>query len=191
MPRYETDAAQTATELTLLIDLLRHEAIGSFLEVGCRYGGSLWKIARSMPVGSRIVAVDMPSGFGGRPDGKEVLSACIKELVRLGYDASVVWGNSTDPEVIAQVEALAPFDAVFLDGDHRLDVVTADWNNYGGMAKIVAFHDIAWHRPADWPGKAIAVPQVWESLKSSYRHQEFRTHPSGKDNGIGVLWRTG
>ena len=191
MPKYETDAAQDATELALLIDLFRHEQVRSYLEIGSRYGGSLWKIARSMPTGSRIVAVDMPAGFGGRPDGKEVLDACIKELVRLGYDASVVWGNSTHRDVIAQVAPLAPFDAAFLDGDHTLDAVTADWNNYGGMAQIVAFHDIAWQRPKGWGGKVIAVPQLWESLKSSYRHQEFRTHPSGKDNGIGVLWREG
>ena len=190
MPKYETDAAQDATELALLIDLFRHERVRSYLEIGSRYGGSLWKIARSMPAGSRVVAVDMPGGFGGRPDGREVLDACITELKRLGYDAFVVWGNSTDREVIDQVKALAPFDAVFLDGDHKLDVVTADWTNYGAMARIVAFHDIAWRRPERWAGKQIEVPKLWNELKMHHKCEEYRVHPSGKDNGIGVLWRS-
>jgi len=188
-PKYETEVAQDVTELAMLIALFKREAVKSYLEVGSRYGGSLWKIARSLPAGSRIVAVDMPGGFGGRSDGREVLDACVQELVRLGYDASVIWGSSTDPDVIAKVAPLAPFDAVFIDADHTLAAATSDWNNYGEMARIVAFHDIAWSRDARWKGTLIEVPQLWKKLKSRHKHEEYRVHPSGKDNGIGVLWR--
>jgi hypothetical protein len=91
--------------------------------------------------------------------------------------------------VIEKVRALGPFDAVMLDADHRLPGVTADWINYGPMGRMVAFHDIAWRRAPEWVGTRIDVPQFWDSIKGHYRHEEFRFCPTGKNNGIGVLWR--
>ena len=66
----------------------------------------------------------------------------------------------------------------------------ADWQNYGPLARIVAFHDIGWRREANWPGKRIAVPEVWNEIKAGYRFEEIKLCPTGKNNGIGVLWRS-
>jgi hypothetical protein len=68
--------------------------------------------------------------------------------------------------------------------------VTADWINYGPMSRnIVAFHDISWRRAPDWVGTRIDVPEFWDAIKHDYRHRELKMCPSGKNNGIGVLWK--
>jgi hypothetical protein len=116
--------------------------------------------------------------------------ATVAALRRDGYAADLIWGNSADPKVIEQVRRLGPFDAIFIDADHRLPGVTADWESYGPMGRIVAFHDIAWRRTPEWQGVRIDVPQLWASIKTGFRHEEIVRCPTGKNNGIGVLWRS-
>ena len=185
--KYLTDAAQNLKELNWLVEILKQENIKSFLEIGARYGGSFWKIASVMPVGSKAVCVDLPFGYGGREDGQVNLEACISKLIELGYDAHLFLGDSTSPEIIQKVSALAPFDACFIDANHVETFVRQDWKNYGSMARIIAFHDIGWKRNSGYKGSTIDVPKVWGELKQQYRHQEIIL--DGKDNGIGVLWR--
>lgn len=187
--KYETDAAQIGREIDWLCDIIKREKVASFLEVGARYGGSVWKIAQVLPRGSRIVVVDMPEGYGGRGDGQVNLEACIDRLNDMGFDATLILGDSIRPEVVAQVHALGPFDACFIDANHVEFCVRSDWENYGSVSKIVAFHDIAWKRPDDYKGTRIDVPQVWAELKASHRHEEIMLDGKAKDNGIGVLWR--
>lgn len=185
--KYLTEAAQNLEELNWLVDVLRGENIKSFLEIGARYGGSFWKIASAMPAGSRAVCVDLPFAYGGREDGQVNLEACIGKLAELGYDAHLFLGDSTSPEIVQKVKALAPFDACFIDANHLEGFVRKDWKNYGSLARIVAFHDIGWKRDLKHKGARIDVPKVWEELKKTYRYQEKVL--DSKDNGIGVLWK--
>jgi len=188
--KYLTEAAQDEREITAFCDLLASEGVRSYLEVGSKYGGSLWRVANALPKGSRIVAVDMPKGTRAWGETEPSLKACIAALNAKGYDAQVIWGDSTDPKVIEQVRTLGPFDAMLLDGDHRQPGITKDWEAYGPMGRIVAFHDVAWLRAADWQGVRIDVPLIWNHLRPQYeRTAEFRYDPSFKNNGIGVLWR--
>jgi cephalosporin hydroxylase len=188
--KYLTDAAQDEAEITAFCDLLKAEGVQSYLEIGSKFGGSLWQAANALPAGSRIVSVDLPSGTKAWPESRKSLAACIDELKRRGYDAHLIWGSSFDPAVIEQVRALGPFGCALIDADHRLAGVTQDWNNYGPMARIVAFHDLAWKRAPDWVGTRIDVPEFWRSIKGGFeRTEEIVLCPTGKNNGIGVLWR--
>lgn len=195
--KYLTDAAQDEAEITAFCDLLAGEGVTSYLEVGSKFGGSLWRVAKALPVGSRIVAVDMPNGTKAWPESRLSLKACVTRLCAEGYDARIIWGNSTDPKIIEEVRALGPFDACLIDADHRWNPsnphpngVQADWLNYGPMAKIVAFHDLAWKRAPDWVGTRINVPEFWQSIKGDFeRTEKIILCPTGKNNGIGVLWR--
>lgn len=187
---YLTEAAQDEREITAFCELLTAEGVTSYLEVGSKFGGSLWRAANALPKGSRIVSVDLPNGTRAWKESSASLTACINALKAKGYDAQVIWGDSTDPRVIEHVWNLAPFDAALLDADHRLSGVTHDWKVYGPMANIVAFHDIAWHRAPEWVGTRIDVPQLWNNIRPQFeRTVEFRFDESRKNNGIGVLWR--
>lgn len=187
--RYLTDAAQDQREIADFAALLAAEGVKSYLEVGSKFGGSLWRAANALPAGSRIVSVDLPGGTRAWKESEASLTACHEALRALGYETHCLWGDSTDPRIIEQVRALGPFDAMLLDGDHRLPGLVKDWDTYGPMGRIVAFHDVAWFRAATWEGTRIDVPQLWNNLRPQYRSVEFRHDETFKNNGIGVLWR--
>lgn len=189
-PLYLTDVSQVESELTGLIDILVREGVRSFLEVGSRFGGSLWRIANALPVGSRIVSCDSGKGMGGRHTGAvDSLKQCIDALCRNGYDAHLVMGDSQLEETISQVGKYRPFDAVFIDADHEYRGAKLDWQNYGQICRIAAFHDVGWEMPEGYSNsKVVEVPKLWAELKQCYRHKEFIDRSTGGNMGIGVLW---
>jgi predicted O-methyltransferase YrrM len=177
---------QRPDELAELCALFQREAVRSYLEVGCRYGGSLEVIARHLPAGARIVGVDLPGGPWGKNDSEPHLRAVVDDLRRDGYDAELILGHSRSPGVLQMVRARAPFDAVLIDADHQLDAVRADWEAYGPLARLVVFHDIdAYDRHSN--GRWIGVPQLWEELRERFEAREIIGAERGM--GIGVLFR--
>lgn len=190
--KYERAALQDLGELAAFIEFLKGEKITSYLEIGSKFGGSLWKIAKSMPVGSRIVSVDLPFGDTSFKESQPHLEACIARLNSEGYDAHLFLADSTDPNVVRRVAALSPFDACLIDANHTEPYVRKDWANYGPLCKIVCFHDISWVEGRHPPSKKypIQVKKVWDELKENYHHKEIRLCHTGEDNGIGILFRS-
>lgn len=183
MQKYKTEMDQVESEIASFADLLAREGVRSYLEIGCRYGGSLWRVVNALPTSSRVVGVDVPLL---RPEPSQPhLEACIDALNKKGYDAHLVFGNSRAEDTISKVASLGPFDAIFIDADHTICGVTADWNNYRTLGRIVAFHDIAMVGPAK--RKPVEVSHLWRAIKDDYRHEEFIAE--GSEKGIGVLWR--
>jgi len=187
----ETHVLQDLTELACFIDILQKEKVRSYLEIGSKNGGSVWRIANSLPVGSRIVSVDLPHGDTSFKETQPNLEECMQTLLKRGYDSHLFLGDSTDSRLVEDVRKLGPFDACLIDANHTEPYVRKDWANYGPMCRIVAFHDIGWLRGNRSSKKMdIDVPKVWAELKKEYRHQEFKLHHTRQDNGIGVLWRS-
>jgi cephalosporin hydroxylase len=188
MGHYTTKAQQNQQELDAFVKLLKNEKIASFLEIGSKFGGVIWAVAKIMPPASKIVSVDWANQPWGRSDSVQSLKACFQELKAVGHDAHLLDGDSTAPEIVEKVYALGPFDACFIDANHTLPYVTKDWNNYSKICKLVAFHDIsAWRPNNDWRGRIpIEVPMLWNEIKKDHRHVEIKLDP--RDNGIGVLW---
>lgn len=181
---------QDDREISALAELFKREGVKSYLEIGSKFGGSLVKVTDAMePAGARVVAVDMPKGTKAWPQSSVALTSSVQGLKQCGFDAHLVWADSQDPATVEKVRALGPFDAILIDADHRRAGVTKDWENYGPIGRLVAFHDIAWRRAPDWVGTRIDVPDFWNSIKGAYRHEEFKFCPTGKNNGIGVLWK--
>lgn len=174
------EALQDKNELQAFCDLLAAEGVKSYLEIGSKYGGSLYKVAKSLPRGSRVVSID--TNINGL-----LLQGCINDLMGSGYDAWLIPLSSQSEEAFKRAEALGPYDALFIDGDHRPAGVMHDWETYGPLARIVAFHDVGWNKYAK-SGKLIEVPKIWNKIKTGYRHQEI-IHRKGHA-GIGVLWRS-
>jgi cephalosporin hydroxylase len=189
--KYERVMLQDPIELAAFVNLVKRENIRSYLEIGSKFGGSLWKIANVLPKGSRVVSVDLPHGDTSFKENLPHLEECVRVLRKAkGYDAHLFVGDSTDPEIIEKVRALSPFDLCLIDANHTEPFVRMDWANYGPMCKIVAFHDIGW-RIEDRSTKKmpIDVPKVWDEIKQNFRHQEIKLCHTKRDNGIGVLWR--
>lgn len=175
---------QREEEFAWFVALLQREGVRSYLEIGSKFGASLDRIARSMPKGSRVVSVDLPGeGHASRASLSDVIAALRKD----GYDARIIWGDSTYHGVINRVKELAPFDAVFIDANHTAPYVEKDWANYGPLARIVAFHDIAGVKRKECK-PPIEVKPIWDRIKVGYRHEECCL--DGPHNGIGVLWRS-
>jgi cephalosporin hydroxylase len=190
MMKCETAALQNPRELFTFADLLRKEKIKSYLEIGSKFGGSFWHITtRALPIGSRVVSVDLPHGDTSFKESQPHLEACVKALSAKGYDAHLIIGDSTDPAVIEKVYALGPFDACLVDANHTLPYVTKDFENYSKVVSVlIAFHDIGFFRAVPMPKhkKPIEVPLFWNEAKKMRRHFEIRH--DAQDNGIGVLW---
>lgn len=185
----ETAMLQDGMEIGRFIDILREEGVRSYLEIGSKFGGSLWQVARSLPIGSRVVSVDLPQGDTSFKETQPHLEECVRALRELGYDVHLILGDSTKPEIVEAVRALGPFGACFIDANHTEPFVRTDWANYGPMARLVAFHDIGWReRPEPSKKMPIEVPKVWNEIKADHYFEEIKLCP--RDNGIGVLWRS-
>lgn len=190
MERYESETLQDDAEFDAYVEILKREKVKSYLEIGSKFGGSLWRAAKGLQPGSTIVCVDMPEGTKAWKESSVSLQKCVDDLSGLGHSTRLIWGDSTNLTVIEQVRQLGPYDAILIDANHTLPFVTKDFANYGPMGRLVAFHDIAWRRAPEWVGVRIDVPQFWNSIKEQYRHEEFKFCHTGKNNGIGVLWRS-
>jgi cephalosporin hydroxylase len=178
------NASQHPGELYPFIDLLKKHNVRRYLEIGARHGDTFHGIMSALPIGSVGVAVDLVAGPWGTSKSLAHLKRAGAALVTNGQRVKIIIGDSRSPEIIARVAALAPFDAILIDGDHRYEGVKADWLNYGRMAPIIAFHDIAGEGQHTKDGKAlpVEVPRLWNEIKGNFEHVEF----IGPDSKMGI-----
>lgn len=193
---------QYQEELTAFTDLLAAEGCTSYLEIGCRYGDTLYQVAHSLPAGSTVVALDLPGAKsgqqnkGGHQDSFRYLMDAVHILSAEGYDAHAIKGDSKDVDSIKRAKALGPFDCILIDGDHSRLGVESDWNNYHKLSRrLVAFHDIA--GTGKW---ARQIRPFFESLAATRPNRTFISPVAGKveiaqapvttglRRGIGVVW---
>jgi len=154
----------------------------SILEVGSRYGFTLYDLAKSSGA-KRVVGVDLPGPDSqwGFEDSGETFKQNVEKLRKEGIDAHAIIGRSQDPEVIEKVKALGPYDFIFIDADHTYGSVKADFENYGPLGKRVAFHDI--RKPAPGENQKLEVWKLWLELKDRPTAEEF--YGVGTKMGIG------
>lgn len=186
---YASKVQQHLGELEKFLEKVAGWNVKSYCEIGCKFGGLVWRVAQVIDRHARIVAVDLPNAVHGRSDSEESLVHCIQALKGLGKDAHLIIGDSTADAIVKRVEALGPYDLLFIDANHTEAYVRKDFINYAHLARIVCFHDIG-QTHMQIPGRsAIEVPKVWAELKQTYRFgavfDEIKLDTG--HNGIGIM----
>lgn len=176
---------QYKPEIDRFAEIVKESGATSYLEIGCLYGDTVHFIGKHLPRGSKVVALDWPEHprrVRKHKGGTKYLEAAVEDLrKRLGHEGHVIFDNSQRPSVVERIAALGPFDVVMIDGDHSAEGVRLDWENYGPLGKIVAFHDVGGYKRPE-------VVSFWNKLRKSYTHETISV--SDKGAGIGVLWQS-
>lgn len=149
----------------------------ALLEIGSRYGESLKRLAYCLAPGARIVSVDLGADpFSKNPQACPPFLRAAAESLH-GYDVHLITGDSHNDVIRREVKALGPFDFCFIDGDHTEAGAMQDWQAYGPLARIVAFHDIG----------LSGVRAAWDRIRVGKRNVEIICGP--RDSmGIGIVW---
>lgn len=180
-------ASQQEAELRRLLSVVESHGVRRYLEIGTRHGDTFFDVVRAMPKGSKAVAVDYPGANWGHGSSRGSMIECAEELRALGYEITLIFGDSTDPVIVDEVRKHGPYDAVFIDGDHRYEGVKQDWQNYGD-APIVAFHDID-GRGIKKGELEVEVPRLWNEIKIGFDHEAIIDNADGRRMGIGIIYR--
>jgi len=182
-----TDRSQHPDELAAFLALLTDLGARSYLEIGARYGATFRQVALTLPVPSRLVAIDLPGGPWGVERSRGDLEYEVAEANRRGHRARVIFGDS---HALTTRERLGfdTFDVVFIDGDHRYEGVARDFALYGPLAtKAVIFHDIVGTDKQDRAGRLVEVPRFWQELVAAHPDRTREIVAPGSVMGLGIL----
>jgi hypothetical protein len=157
------------------------------VEIGTLFGGSaalLWLAAKESGATFSLTAIDPLDGYYRHSStgptspvdiitGLDISAARVRSnLVACGVPedgVKIVCALSNEPAALAAA-SVRPIDILFIDGDHSLEGLTADFKNYlplmrtGGLMVLDNFTDMAWpdvtRATLRWP----EFPQVLQPL---------------------------
>lgn len=172
----EVETYQAAWELEQLVAIVERLEPKRILEVGAWHGGTLWHWLQHAT--QTVVVID---------DEMRMAETWEQWVERFGADLVLLQGRSQEGALIDKATACGPYDFVFIDADHTYAAVKSDWENYGPLGRVVAFHDIL-------PRPSYGVSELWAMLKvqPGVRYVEIVQNEVLPGNegrcGIGVLW---
>jgi cephalosporin hydroxylase len=121
-------AQQDEEELWKLVERVNLIKPQKILEIGCAAGGTLLVWQALAP---KVVSVDI-EGLQGAIDPSRFTSV------------EFILGDSHSEDILQKTTTHAPFDFLFIDGDHETEGVLADFDMYSPLVRVgglVAFHD--------------------------------------------------
>jgi cephalosporin hydroxylase len=151
------------------------------LEIGTARGGTL--LIWSSLASERVITCDLVHRDAQRALFKALpppSSSCQVELLT---------GNSHEAafkQRVAQALNGAKVDFLFIDGDHTVEGVKADYNDYKEFVRpggVIAFHDIIENQPL--PDNEVY--HFWKQVKQGKTTEEFVDHPQQCGFGIGII----
>jgi cephalosporin hydroxylase len=188
------EAEQEPEEFVPFLELLRRERPSTVLEIGTRHGGSFFMMCQSVAADARLATLDLTL-----PSAK-----VLRSFGRSRQTVIPVEGDSRAAGIRERVATLFPdgLDLLFIDGDHSLDGVTADFESYQPLVRpggLVVFHDIVednlQRKGVATGGWAGGVPQFWSQFKAgsgnTWKTKEFVRSWDQDGLGIGVAIKPG
>lgn len=185
---------QDDTEFAAFSARVQEKVPRTVVEVGTCDGGSLWILARMLPVETKIISIDLPQGPWGKIGSDEKRKSVAEDLRARGYDVVLIDGNSqleTTRDELNEILEEKEIDLLFIDADHSFRGSLRDWELYSPLVAengLVAFHDILESESTP----KIKVFHVWQVLKTLYKTEEFLGSQAKKSGvfGIGLLQKT-
>jgi len=181
--RFESDGirirpGQERSEILRLLEIVRVERPKVVLEIGTKFGGSLYLLARAAPSDALLVSIDIPHGY------HVSLGVLYRSFAHGRQRVRLVRADSHDAATLRRVKTILrrrQVDLLHIDGDHTAEGVRADYAMYGPLVRsggLIAFHDLV------LPG----VAALWEELEGE--KTEIVADPNQRTCGFGLLRRT-
>lgn len=169
---------QDRDEMRRLWELLEREPPRVVLEIGTKFGGSLFLLARVSAPDALLVGLDLPSAY--HPS----LAHVYRAFAGPGQRIRIVRGDSHDPAALEQVRRMLdgrPLDLLHVDGDHSLEGVRLDFELYAPLVRpggLVALHDIEGRE---------GVPEFWRRLRQERPDSTTEILSPGSRIGFGLV----
>jgi predicted O-methyltransferase YrrM len=181
---------QVTNELRDFLQFVAVEPPANVLEIGTARGGTLFMLSYVAKRDAILIGLDTPFAegtFGGDPRHcrrarvVEALGGPGQQVVFLKADS-----HRTDTVMrVSRILGRRPLDLLFIDGDHTLSGVAADFEMYSPLVRsggFVALHDIV-----PGPEEAVGgVPDFWQRIKQE-DSLEFVEDWNQGGYGIGLL----
>ncbi len=123
----------------------------NYVEIGTRFGGTF---AFTVEFFKRFSGLEKAYGIDLLP------SAFLNAYQRYNQDVNIIVGDSQQAAVKSSLEVKAPYDLIFIDGDHRYAGCMADIEFAAKNSKAFAVHDIC-----DTGFGGNDVPKAWAEFK--------------------------
>ena len=181
---------QVNKEIVTLLKILRERNVHSMMEIGTRNGGTLFLYSWTLPRGTQLLSLDLPSDQSLRRGYDRFKTSYLASFVQKTQSLKLIRGNSHSPSNLAKakvvVGGVGKLDFLFIDGDHTYEGVKQDFEMYSPLVRkggLVAFHDIVGHDVG-----ISEVDRYWNEIKGNYKHTEIVENPRQNWAGIGVLY---
>jgi len=185
----EFRSQQKRQEFVGLLELLAEKPPRYLCEIGSRRGGTTFLLARVCAADATVISVDKDLSIG---------RSMIHRRMGIAQQRIVcIRGDSRFHQTIDRVTSVLgknSLDCLFIDGDHSLGGVTADFDGYSplvGSGGTVVFHDIVSDYKTrfgiDSESYTGGVPEFWRSIKSRFHSGELIEDSEQDGFGLGII----